>query len=67
MGKMTLDELQSAGFHEIAEWCRDEAGDVICRGNVPDTTGLYLFSVASEVRYVGAAWDQSAAPPAPRK
>jgi hypothetical protein len=52
---MTLDELKTLGFQRQAAWARDKAGNTICRGDIPDTAGLYLFCVTSEIRYVGAA------------
>jgi hypothetical protein len=52
---MTLDDLNAAGFQHKGYWCCDEAGDAICRGGIPNVPGLYLFTVDSEIRYVGAA------------
>lgn len=52
---MTLAQLTDAGFKLSGQWQRNKAGVATCHGSVPAKTGVYLFVVGENVRYVGAA------------
>ena len=55
MGDVNMAVLLAAGFKPIAIWRRTDTGKVQCEGEIPTSTGIYVFAVADVVRYIGAA------------
>ena len=54
-----LEHLRKAGFVQTAEWKRRD-DKVRCEGLISNSTGVHLFVVGTEVRYVGSALKSSA-------